>query len=288
MKKFLFALLSLPLLSIGQNGGQFEENNVAKVQFGGSLITATFMVISKQNCTANYKVDYGTVEVVSIAAFDTAIFNVPLTTTTFKAKAESQTTCINQPDMGWVEIILDDLFTLPVKLISFNGTQKEGRVVLTWEVMNETVSMFEVERSTDGRSFAAFEMVSKVPGFGSKGYSATDNLNGITYYRLKMWDDRLRSEYSRAIAFRGSLAYKFKMYSNPIADRILFSIVAAKDERIKVKLIDAQGRILLNTSVNVAVGENLVDVPIGSLLSGVYAVVIVTEGGVFTEKLVKQ
>ena len=286
MRKLIFTLLMIISISaVSQNGGQYFENNVARIYFvSKTSTTATFRVISKQNCTAKYKVDYGPVVEISLAAFDSMEFSVPVSTAVFKTKAEASTACTNQPDLGWVEIIV--LTVLPVKLISFKGVQNNDLVTLSCEFVNETVSKFDVEKSIDGRNFTTVATINKIAGYGSKDYHTTDHINSVTYYRLKMYDEYDRPEYSKIITFRGKSAYKFKLYGNPVTDKISFTINSSSSEKIKLNMMDMQGRIVLSRYINVMAGENIIDVPVSNISKGVYHIVVTTRSEIFNERVI--
>lgn len=286
MRRFftlLFLLLSF--LSQAQNGGQYFENNVVKIQYvSKTSATVTFSVTSKQNCTANYKIDYGIVIDASIGALQTVEYTIPITSITFKARAEPQTACINQPDLGWVEVVVAAV--LPVKLISFTGVQRDGNVTLKWEVVNETVSKFEIEKSIDGRNFTTISTLNKVAGYGNKEYNTTDQINSITYYRLKMYDDYNRPEYSKIVTFRGKSAYKFKLYGNPASDKIVFAINSSSSEMIKLNMVDFQGKTILSKISAITTGENVINIPFGNISKGVYHIIISTKSETFNERVV--
>lgn len=288
MKHLTFVLLLFSLFAKAQNGGQFFENNVAKVQYiSNDATTVKLLVISKQNCTADYKVDFGPVQSVSIAAFDTMTFIVPITTATFKAKAESQTTCTNQPDMGWVEIIISTVVVtpqvLPVKLISFTGTQKDNAVSLKWEAANETVGKFEVEKSINGRTFNILTTIDKS---ANNFYTTTDQITGVTYYRLRMIDKNNLVGYSKVITFRGKNSYGFKLYGNPvIGSSLTFSINSKKAESVKASVFDLQGRLIFSKTVSIVSGENIIDLPIQAA-KGIYHLVVKTELETFSKKFI--
>lgn len=290
MKLILAFLLLCSLASQSQNGGQFYENNVAKVQYiSNDATTVKLLVISKQNCTADYKVDFGPVQTVSIAAYDTAEFIVPITSATFKAKAESQTTCTNQPDMGWVEIIISLVINpnvLPIKLISFTGVQKDNQVFLKWEVVNETVGKFEIEESKNGQVFNTLATINKLQGLGTKIYNSNTTLAGITYYRLKMFDENNHISYSKIITFRGTKAVKFKLYSNPVIDnKLVFALSGSKNEQVKISIINMRGQIMLNKIISISAGENLIDLPFNST-KGLYQLIIKTNTETYNQKFI--
>ena len=91
-------------------------------------------------------------------------------------------------------ITVDAGFTstpLPVELAHFSARQNDCKVILTWitdsEINND---YFELQRSTDGRSF---ETIEEIKGSGStfanQTYTYTDQPKSVNnYYRLKQID----------------------------------------------------------------------------------------------------
>ena len=118
MKKIItFILLIISLLSKGQNGGQFFENNVIRVNYlGYSNGKHSFTVCNKQDCEARIrtKADQDAAIDIIVKALECETVYVARPTNInilFRAKAE--TACITRPDMGWLEINTS-LLTLPL------------------------------------------------------------------------------------------------------------------------------------------------------------------------------
>lgn len=96
------------------------------------------------------------------------------------------------------------LLPLPVQLISFNGSIRNNRVFLQWQVdENETAEQFEIEKSADGKTFVMAALV-----FGTDK-PATDNYwfyekanNKKFYYRIKMINKNKKAVYSPVIEIK--------------------------------------------------------------------------------------
>lgn len=157
MKKFLLicTIILVSFSLFAQNGGQYAENNVAKVEQIGN----TFKITNKQNCTANYRVEYGTSldSNVSIAPNAAIILSPAIIAAKFKVKALDA--CISQPDMGWIE--LTALTTLPVKFVSVKSRQlDDGSIQVDFQIAELTnVSHFNIKLSVDGRSWKTVAVV---------------------------------------------------------------------------------------------------------------------------------
>lgn len=159
MKKILLGLvLLLSLSAIGQNGGQFNENNVVKVAVTShTTTTVTITVTNKQPGTADYKVSYASTDTsITIAANATYVITIPNTP---KFKVKALTAVISQPDMGWVE--LDVLVGLPVKFEYFKVEHlEEKKFKISFQVAEaELVKEFVIKLSYDGKTFTPIAIV---------------------------------------------------------------------------------------------------------------------------------
>ncbi|WP_018479888.1 T9SS type A sorting domain-containing protein [Pontibacter roseus] len=102
------------------------------------------------------------------------------------------------------ENILEEIFPLPVELVSFSVAASPKGISLSWRTASELENKhFEVERSTDGHTFT---QIGIVPGHGTtsipKDYTFEDKrpADGTSYYRLKQVDFDGQYEYSYIVA----------------------------------------------------------------------------------------
>lgn len=109
MKKlFVLILTLLSYFANAQNGGQFFENNVIRINYlGYSNGQHTFIVCNKQDCEARIrtKADQDAANDIIVKALECETLYIARPTSVnilFRAKAE--TACITRPDMGWLEI----------------------------------------------------------------------------------------------------------------------------------------------------------------------------------------
>ena len=114
-------------------------------------------------------------------------------------------------------------FPLPIELMSFTASVKDGYVELNWATASELNNdYFDVERSFDGINFTS---ISKVDGAGNStqtlNYSIVDDtpLTGISYYRLKQTDYDGKTSYSdlEAVEFNNRNDYSLDIYPNPFS-----------------------------------------------------------------------
>lgn len=91
-----------------------------------------------------------------------------------------------------ISVINYCLLALPVVYEEFRLERKEEGVMLIWVTSEErNNSHFEVQKSTDGRSFASFDTVLPKDGFDRQNeYQSLDEkpADGLNYYRIKQVD----------------------------------------------------------------------------------------------------
>jgi len=157
---------------------------------------------------------------------------------------------------------------LPVTLVSFNGTSKNGQNMLTWNTSSESNNKgFQIERSADARDF---QMVGFVDGNAdsreAKVYHFTDSdAPATSYYRLKQLDNDGKFEYSRVIVIKADSA-ELSIYPNPAQDYLTVCGVGQKQQLL---IIDKNGRIILKREI-----VEKEQIGISKLTCGIYTIVI--------------
>ncbi len=174
---------------------------------------------------------------------------------------------------------------LPVTLLSFTAEKQEKGVQLTWQTtVEKDFSHFEVERSSDGRSFVNIGKVSAKGESGPAwryGYIDHSPAAAISYYRLKMVDNDGSFGYSpvESVSFdRSRTAY---LYPNPSPQ----GYVKLDANGLKVETIsvyDLSGR-KVGVEVTLMQGSGY-ELNFSGASPGIYHIVIAHESGVITRK----
>lgn len=169
--------------------------------------------------------------------------------------------------------------TLPIKLISFSGSlQKDNSVLLNWRTEYEVnTSYFTVERSTDGNNFSPIGTVAAAGNNNSlANYSYTDKdassqASLTLYYRLKMVDIDGAYTYSKIVTVTlNNPADKITIRPNPTEGAINISIPSAVGGKAQWKIMDNTGRIILQNSIELRTGNNLLNLNVTKLSAGSY------------------
>ncbi|MEP7229976.1 MAG: hypothetical protein ABI691_06975 [Ginsengibacter sp.] len=154
--------------------------------------------------------------------------------------------------------------TLPVKLISFSATRKNGIAALNWSTANEERNdQFEIERSTNGINFIkAGTEAGKGNSFNQ--YSYIDNFYApLVYYRIKIVGGGGTS-YSNIIALKEHTDFvkDVQLLKNPVTDVIKIQAVVQDAGVLHIMLSDLTGKSYLSSGLIVNSGINQFNIPV--------------------------
>jgi hypothetical protein len=164
--------------------------------------------------------------------------------------------------------------TLPVRLNSFTGSLYNNIATLNWDASSETnFSHYEIQRSSNGSSFATIGNKSAAGGTGRNNYQYADNLavvsGNVFYYRLKIVDLDGRFEYSSVIMVRKDQKSMtgLAVNPNPVVGGIATVRFSSSSNGIAtVRVVDMTGKVVLQQQNKVAEGVNSIPVNNPSLL----------------------
>lgn len=194
----------------------------------------------------------------------------------------------------WNYTYLDDVSVTPAVILSadmgnFAGVALESGAALEWESNSEvgTVS-YAIERSIG--DLLHFEAIGTVAAQGgpdkAADYRFTDHgfqPNQLNYYRLKEIDQNGAGGYSSTIelhtdALENSL--EVTVVPNPVpADHPLnFNVSTNMDQLARVQVINLDGRIVVDTPINLQVGDNFESIALPPLATGCYVLKVNGKG----------
>ena len=167
---------------------------------------------------------------------------------------------------------------LPVELISFKATYRDGTTLLKWQIAQpETALNFSVERSGDGRAWKTIQLVHAHPDISD--YEAADKspMPKTNFYRLKMTDIEHVVSYSTIQKiFIPPGNEPFKIYPNPARNKVLISGNQSFKEII---LFDISGKLLWKNTITSRLTIAELDLP--ELPDGIYFI----KAGPYVKKL---
>ena len=170
-------------------------------------------------------------------------------------------------DQFLVAAYQNNVFTLPINLLSFTAAIQNTVTELKWQTTGQSISFFKIERSRDGKKFATIGNQSSLMNNSfQQNYSFRDKelLKGTNFYRLKIVETGGSFTYSKIIAVRSNdNSTTTKIFPNPATDLILLQIPSSQKESIAIQIRDVNNNIIkseiissagttISTSINVA------------------------------------
>lgn len=173
--------------------------------------------------------------------------------------------------------------TLPISLLYFTAKEDKGKNILLWKTATEINSAyFTIEKSTDGNNYTPIGMVNAAGNSSTElSYSFTDDRPAIgnNYYRLVMVDKDASFAYSNVVnlfnKFTGSLGFRYVDISRS-GSHSSFIIISAKDQPANLAVIDASGRVILQTGITLQQGVNSITKTLPAVANGLYYVRVIT------------
>ena len=186
--------------------------------------------------------------------------------------------------------------TLPVSIVDFKGSLNNNKALLSWSTVTEFNNKgFAIERSKDGKTFTQIGFVNGA-GTTTKriNYTYTDaTLSdfGIAtfYYRLKQIDIDGKTSYSNVIPLSLKNIVSWKLYPNPVKDKLTVELNLAADTKVSVQIISKDGKLLLNADKGtLPQGQQQLNFNTQNLASGSYFIRIKAGDKNYTQTIIKQ
>ncbi|RYE02027.1 MAG: T9SS type A sorting domain-containing protein [Sphingobacteriales bacterium] len=184
--------------------------------------------------------------------------------------------------------------TLPVTLMQFAAEKRNLSALLRWSTASETdFRAFVIERSLDGRTFAAIATVNGRGGASRADYLYTDNIAGISspriYYRLRQVDNNGTIRYSRVAQLQngGRDAALLSGLVNPVSGAVRFQLTVAAAGAASIRISDATGKTYYRGQKELFNGTNSVELsPMPLLSPGMYFLSVEADGRQEVQKLI--
>lgn len=176
---------------------------------------------------------------------------------------------------------------LPVKLLNFTASIKGSAAEMQWTVDNiEDGNRFEVEKSTDGKSFKSIQTIAAQE---FEQYRAVDENPGSgAFYRIKIVNKDGSTSYSKTVFVKGNGSnQEYKLIGNPVAD--VLTISATQPGTIQsISIYSAAGQLVYHDAQTVRNNAALYTASIGHLKSGTYIINIESAGSRKAMKFIKK
>jgi hypothetical protein len=203
----------------------------------------------------------------------------------------------NVKDMEMAFTEVDEPFVLPIELLSFTARANGRAVRLDWSTAQEINNdYFTIERSEDG---VEFQEIMVVRGAGNSNSIRRYNIDdkdpviGRAYYRLKQTDfDGQNVTFNMVMVNMSgaplTISVQQDVFPNPFTEKFQMGFNVEERGSAKVTIIDIQGKVISNSTINVSKGLNQYSFENGSALpKGLYFVTLEYKGEVITSKIAK-
>jgi len=156
----------------------------------------------------------------------------------------------------------------------FKATAEKDNVQLEWSVGNDgNIDRYDIERSADG---VAYSKTGTVQVNNQAAYSYQESLAaGNYFYRIKAVDKDGNVAYSpvRSIAITTMDDLLMRLRSNPVTGgRLQLNIRAEEKGTAMIRIVDREGRAILQRQYPLAEADNLLTIDVGRLPAGLYFV----------------
>ncbi len=173
---------------------------------------------------------------------------------------------------------------LSVQEIDLKATRiNNENVQLNWKTTGEKNSQgFDIERSNDLSKFTKLGFIPAKNSTENKNdyeWIDTNNLETISYYRIKETDLNGKITYSKIVAINGGQAEEIVLlYPNPASDEIQLKINSKNATNAKLEILSTTGKIVFNQKVNLNTGLNTIKNNISDFAPGIYIMKIAIFG----------
>ncbi|MHA4809776.1 T9SS type A sorting domain-containing protein [Flavitalea flava] len=165
----------------------------------------------------------------------------------------------------------------------FTGRLQNQEVLLSWALYQSGITgdirSYTIERSVDQVNFTALATLPDQPGVESFRYSDQTVLAGTVLYRLE-WTDRQGSHFFSPIVAltRNDIVFlSVRLHPNPARDLLGVDMFSQCGTQAVLRICNVQGQLLFSRSVSLHTGANSFTLPVQSLASGIYFLVIETK-----------
>ncbi len=181
---------------------------------------------------------------------------------------------------------------LPVTLISFDAKAvNNSKVKLDWSASEEVnISGYEVERNRSGSDWEYVDFVPAAKSGGLHQYQLIDKnpYKGTSRYRLKIKEADGRSNFSEVRTVKiTDLSSSIVVSPNPAINNAAIKIMnGVSGKAVSILAVDARGAEVYFRKVELTTGNNTVELPVQSWPAGSYSLLISTNEGTVSKKLI--
>jgi hypothetical protein len=195
---------------------------------------------------------------------------------------------LSTPSIGACAATVTPICPLPLGWISFTGKRKNGLDELQWSIPDpKKLLSFEIQESSDGRIFSTVAIITAQETVDF--YSWNTKADGKRYYRIKQLSQVGGDLYSQILLLNEAGNFEMEVYPNPTVDEFYLTIFSFTEEIHQLRLVDAQGRIVLEKEIITKDRKYECKLLAGNLTMGMYHIILtrLSDGERITSTLIK-
>lgn len=183
---------------------------------------------------------------------------------------------------------------LPVRFTGFFSTATSDHNQLKWFVAdNESGKQFEIEKSTDGKSFTSIALIFSTTKQGDETYTfKVDAPDTKTYYRIKLVDANNKVSYSNTLAVGNT--YKatpanLSLNQNPVDSYLAFQYKSPENSLANINIYNTSGALVYSQKINLTNDVNSIAINLdGKVFAGMYVLEVKTRYDHNSVKFIKR
>lgn len=170
---------------------------------------------------------------------------------------------------------------LPLHLVNFSSKQSGNGITIEWTVEAEKdIRSYQLEKSSDGRTFSKVYKVAALNTSKSHSYSFNDqsNTGSVAYYRLGSAGKDNFINYSQTIEVKGAgreATEKIYLSNN---STLVAKLNSDKNKQVKLGIFSATGQRVMEKTRSLSGGTNNLSIDITDLKAGLYFLKVYGQG----------
>lgn len=210
---------------------------------------------------------------------------------------ELKATYLGKSDSVFVEVVRRAPYdtvpnpVLPVRFTKITARYEGKDVRVSWSTAMELNNHhFEVEHSTDGRTFtkAGSVAATNYPNGSSYDFLHNNYVAGKNYYRIKQVDIDGTATYSTIVMANVPVKNSIIVYPNPVEELLIVDLSKASNHNARIiRIVNAVGQVFHQQ--NIAPGTIKTTVEVAGLKPGIYIFEIISadKKRIWSEKIIK-
>lgn len=186
-----------------------------------------------------------------------------------------------------------NMFPLPVMIVEFSAASRLSGIQLSWKVREEdNMATYEVERSTDGRTFMKIGDVAARNLSTPSTYSFFDQSpgSGVNYYRLRLVELNSSAKYTLIVRVdAAAVKSSVRIYPNPVAGQyVTLQLNNMQTGSYELLFYNNIGQVAFRQTIHHSSGSTTRNVSLPVHLKGIYSVQLRSDQQLFSQMLMIQ